>query len=309
MEIREALDFDIPDILKVLKVSLGESSSQKSEAVWRYKHIDNPFGRSLVLLAIIDEKIVGVRAFMRWRWQLGEELFSAFRAVDTATDPKYQGRGIFKKLTLRALEIVKEKGDSFVFNTPNSQSKPGYLKMGWAKVDKVELKLIPVFPFFKGKEVQKKNNSTEGTLENVLLTSKANQIRSNQLFTPKNVEFLNWRYKENPLQDYEIFSGEDYYIALYVKRHKYFNELRISECILGDNFNYIQLKSEIKNFARLNKVLFISVSHDTRLFSYGINGKFGPILTFKNINLEKEVSSGLMKIDKWNYTLGDLELF
>ena len=94
MKIREATHKDIPQILKVLKASLGETSSKKTEEVWRYKHIDNPFGESLVLVAEESSEMVGVRAFMRWQWQQGEQVYFAFRAVDTATHPAHQGKGI-----------------------------------------------------------------------------------------------------------------------------------------------------------------------------------------------------------------------
>lgn len=309
MIIRESRPEDLSSILYVLKASLGETSSKKDKTVWEYKHVNNPFGKSLVLVAEENGQIVGVRAFMRWQWQLGSKSLSTFRAVDTATHPDYQGKGIFKKLTLKALEIASESGDHFVFNTPNPQSKPGYLKMGWEEVDRVKLNLIPVFPSFNWKKVQKEINRLEVDLDSLLLISRTKKIRNNLLFTPKNKKFLNWRYIENPLQDYEIIAGKDYFIAFYIKRHKHFNELRISECILEDKFNCTQLNLEIKNFARLNRAIFISVSHNTKLFSYSIKGKFGPILTFKNINLETELSSSLVRINKWNYSLGDLELF
>ena len=146
MIIREADHTDIPKILNVLKASLGETSSKKTEEVWRFKHIDNPFGESLVLVAEENNYIVGVRAFMRWKWQRGDQVYSAFRAVDTATHPDHQGKGIFKKLTLRALEIGKERGVHFVFNTPNTQSKPGYLKMGWEVVDRLRTCLLYTSP-------------------------------------------------------------------------------------------------------------------------------------------------------------------
>lgn len=96
MQIREATEHDIPEILDVLKASLGEISSKKTEAVWRYKHLDNPFGKSLILVAVENCKIIGIRALMKWKWQLGNTVFSALRAVDTATHPAHQGKGIFK---------------------------------------------------------------------------------------------------------------------------------------------------------------------------------------------------------------------
>ena len=61
-------------------------------------------------------------------------MLRAVRAVDTATDPDYQGRGLFTRLTLQAIDELRAEGVDFVFNTPNDQSRPGYLKMGWQVV-------------------------------------------------------------------------------------------------------------------------------------------------------------------------------
>src|SRR5688572_23337100 len=104
MDIREATDSDIPEIIALLKISLGESLMPKSERYWRWKHIENPFGRSPVILCWDEGKLVGVRAFMRWEWISEGQLYRAVRAVDTATHPDYQGKGIFKKLTLSLVE-------------------------------------------------------------------------------------------------------------------------------------------------------------------------------------------------------------
>ncbi len=62
------------------------------------------------------------------------EVLRAVRAVDTATDPDYQGQGLFTALTMHGLDEVRADGVDFVFNTPNDQSRPGYLKMGWQTV-------------------------------------------------------------------------------------------------------------------------------------------------------------------------------
>ena len=46
--------------------------------------------------------------------------------------------GLFQNLSLRAADDVKSEGVDFVFNTPNDQSRPGYIKMGWQLVGLVE---------------------------------------------------------------------------------------------------------------------------------------------------------------------------
>lgn len=78
MQIREATQNDIPAILDVLRASLGEISSKKTEKIWRYKHLENPFGKSLVLIAEEDGQVIGVRAFMHWQWQKGKRFFPLF---------------------------------------------------------------------------------------------------------------------------------------------------------------------------------------------------------------------------------------
>src|SRR5690606_1498508 len=139
MDIRFAESADLDEIIDLLRVSLGESLLPKSVAYWRWKHIDNPFGPSPVLVATERGRIVGVRAFMQWRWRMGGQTLKAVRAVDTATHPDHQGKGIFRKLTLRMLDECRERGIGFVFNTPNKRSGPGYLKMGWSKAGRLPI--------------------------------------------------------------------------------------------------------------------------------------------------------------------------
>lgn len=307
MTIREATHHDILQILKVLKASLGETSSKKTEEVWRFKHIDNPFGESLVLVAEEDKQIIGVRAFMRWKWQKKEEVFSAFRAVDTATHPEHQGKGIFKKLTLRALEIGKERGDHFVFNTPNDQSKPGYLKMGWEEVDKLKIQLRPLNLLqFSNKKIEYRVTGREDMIQELLKIYHGQLKTTGQLFTPKDIDYIKWRYLDNPLQDYGVIFNEKYFIAGYVKERKGFNEFRISEAIIS-KFGKKPAKSAILKLAGSSGARVLSISPNAGIhFKTGMTGNLGPVLTFKSINLPQPE---FLKLETWAYGLGDLELF
>ena len=315
MDIREATDADIPEILQVLKASLGETSSKKSEEVWRYKHIDNPFGRSLVLLAIEGSKIIGVRAFMRWKWQRAGEVLSAFRAVDTATHPKHQGKGVFKKLTLKALEIAKQNGDHFVFNTPNEQSKPGYLKMGWEEVAKIKVRIKPINPIYwryskVTDQFTKDIECTEISFQNLTEEMNAQLKSSGKFFTPKTPEYLKWRYENNALQDYIIKATENIYIAGYVKPHSKFRELRIVEAITVSAVSFKSINITINDLAKEFGVQIVSFAPSENLKFYNsFSGKFGPVLTVREINLIENQKKGLLNLNNWTYSLGDLELF
>ena len=315
MRIREASDNDIPEILQVLKASLGETSSKKTEDVWRFKHIENPFGKSLVLVAEYDNAIVGVRAFMKWQWRLGESKFSAFRAVDTATHPDHQGKGIFKKLTLAALDVAKENGDDFVFNTPNSQSKPGYLKMGWKEVAKIRLSIKPA-ALFKHRSKEDSldynvcSNCSDDQLEYLLKQYNLSLEKKQVIFTPKTRLYLKWRYEKNNLQKYNVFYNNDLYLAGYLKNRGKLTEFRVSECIYISETGKKKAKEIIKNWSNIVKANFISYNLPfNHLFWFSLKGNYGPHLTFKEIQLKPALEPFFLNLINWEYSLGDMELF
>ena len=59
--------------------------------------------------------------------------FRCVRAVDTATHPDFQRRGIFRLLTRPGSKWRAEQGLDLIFNSPNEKSGAGYLTMGWQK--------------------------------------------------------------------------------------------------------------------------------------------------------------------------------
>lgn len=144
--IRDATPEDVPAIVGLLRLCLGEAGVPRTEEFWRWKHESNPFGPSPVLLAEADGQLVGVRAFLRWRWRCGDRVVKAVRAVDTATHPDWRGRGIFRRLTLELVERMRQEGVAFVFNTPNAKSGAGYLSMGWKTVGRLRVSVRPRKP-------------------------------------------------------------------------------------------------------------------------------------------------------------------
>jgi GNAT superfamily N-acetyltransferase len=141
VSVRRFSDEDLPQVLDLLEVALGAGpAGGRTPEFFSWKHLDNPFGRSFLLLAEARGRVVGLRAFLRWRLSAGSATFNAVRAVDTATHPAHRGQGLFRRLTLAALDELRGEVD-LVFNTPNGKSGPGYLKMGWREVGRVPIAL------------------------------------------------------------------------------------------------------------------------------------------------------------------------
>lgn len=311
MIIRKLVPDEISRVIKLLQKSLGESLLKKTTEIWNFKHVSNPFGESYVLLAEEEQTLVGVRAFMQWRWQMKDTIWVAYRAVDTATHPEHQGKGIFKRLTLQALEDVQRLNESFVFNTPNEKSKPGYLKMGWKEVGKIKVSLIPTFlyfPYIFFKLKTEWNTICLKELENICEIHNEKLKAKGVLFTPKSAEYLKWRYEENPMQNYQVITSSEWYVAMYVKKHRFFNELRVVEVIGDLKKHKKEIQKAIFQKALKNKSLIIS-SSKKNLFRMSIYGGYGPMLTFKSLTNSEQFVTSALDINTWEYSLGDLELF
>src|SRR5699024_2674537 len=124
--------------------TLGWGDDDRHRQLFRWKHDENEFGPSPRWVAVAGDRVVGFRTMMRWRFRHpSHRPLTAVRAVDTATAPDFQGRGIFRSLTMTAIEQLQEQHVDFVFNTPNDQSLPGYLKMGWTELGRPPVAVAP----------------------------------------------------------------------------------------------------------------------------------------------------------------------
>src|SRR5687767_6957749 len=114
-------------LMELLAASLRWVPDELFGRFFAWKHEQGPFGASPAWVALDGERLAGFRTFLRWEFNHPDgRIRRGVRAVDTATHPDYQGRGIFRDLTLQALDHLRADGVDFVFNTPNAQSLPGY---------------------------------------------------------------------------------------------------------------------------------------------------------------------------------------
>ncbi|GAA2094119.1 hypothetical protein GCM10009759_21360 [Kitasatospora saccharophila] len=231
---------DVPAVLELLTASLaGGPTGRRSAEFFDWKHRENPFGSSPGLVAVApDGRVVGVRLFLRWCWRgrdgsgEGGREVRAVRPVDTATHPDFQGRGIFRRLTTELLEQVC--GDAeLVFNTPNGNSLPGYLKMGWRELGRVPVALRVARPvsFARGARAALSRRPgpsgpprcelpsaadwladpgarRAGQLAELLAERERADAADPRLHTVRTAPYLAWRYGAAPGLDYRVVSVE-----------------------------------------------------------------------------------------------------
>ncbi|MFI6849223.1 GNAT family N-acetyltransferase [Kitasatospora sp. NPDC050467] len=231
---RPLTDADLPAVLDLLTASLaGGPTGTRTAEFFTWKHRQNPFGASPGLLAETpDGRLAGVRLFLRWQWHEGAtgRTIAAVRPVDTATHPDFQGRGIFRRLTLDLLEQVSGETE-LVFNTPNGKSLPGYRTMGWQELGAVPVALRAVRPaaFARGVRAALDRRPAgpaapvacqlptagdwfdaqpaDGPLAELLRERAAADAADPRLAVRRTPEFLHWRYGRAPGLDYRVLTA------------------------------------------------------------------------------------------------------
>jgi hypothetical protein len=263
---------------------------------------------------------------MRWEWKHNEQIYKAVRAVDTASHPEHQGKGIFKKLTLSLVDQCKTNGDHFVFNTPNKQSKPGYLKMGWEVAGKLPIaaairRPLSVLSNLVMPRPEPNNNASEieqflnrPDIES-LLESDSKRVKS--ISTNVSGAYLTWRYLRVPVARY-IAVGEESgneltgLIIGRIKPGRFGHELRLTDSFFKNDAARKDLMRRLASKASQLKVDYITSSGIAQrgknyLHGIRITGALGPIVTIRSLSLDD--LHKLKEFREWSPSIGDLELF
>lgn len=317
--IRRALPADRPQIIALLAASLGRETDPRFEELYSWKHEENAFGASASWVACNGETIAGFRALMRWEFTRGDELVRCVRAVDTATHPDYQGRGIFTRLTLHGIDELHNEGCGFVFNTPNEQSRPGYLKMGWRVVGQPQVFFRPrsataALKMLRSRTPAERWSSPSNLgapATEILSNARALQTlldslpRVDALRTKHTAESLEWRFGSE-LLSYRIVTGaggvEDGIAVVRVRQRGDAREAALCE-VIAPNDNVKARKALVKAVTRqvdADYVLSLGVNRDGLLPL----PRQGPILAWRGVT-ETEMPA----LENWLLTLGDIELF
>ena len=332
--VRPYLPGDEPAVLALLEAALGGGpAGRRPPEFFRWKHFANPFGRSYLLVAERDGQVVGLRAFLRWRFTAeGGRVVWAARAVDTATHPDHQGQGIFSTLTRAALGALASDTD-LVFNTPNGKSRPGYLKLGWEEAGQARVLVRPRRPLrLVAGTLGRARPARAGTRVDAppaaralergdqvqALLAAAGSEQPGRLRTPRSLEYLRWRYGAAPLLDYRAVSlereGELRGLALFrVRPRGPLWEATVAELLVppGDTAAAQALLRQVAGAARTDHLTLHAPAGSTAARAAA---RAGFLPAPRGIGMVVRPLRGPVRPDptrlaSWALTLGDLEVF
>jgi GNAT superfamily N-acetyltransferase len=136
---------ELPSIDKIIDLlSLVFPNSNHTVDSFKWKHIENPYGPSIITYALHNNKVIGVRPLWKCNLIYNGAMYSGYQPCDTVVHPDYRGKGIFTKMTIQALNFAVDAGADIIFNFPNNQSAPGYKKLGWTQLDNLNRYILPI---------------------------------------------------------------------------------------------------------------------------------------------------------------------
>ena len=323
--VRSATTDDEAQVLDLAARTLGWGPEPRWAQLFRWKHDENPFGTSPRWVAVDDRRVVGFRVLLRWQFlDRSGHVHRAVRAVDTATDPDHQGQGIFTRLTMAALGDLAADGTDFAFNTPNDQSRPGYLKMGWQVLGRPSVMALPAGPSALARlggartaaALWSEPVSAGRPAPEALADPAAEWLVDHlapgpgALGTDRSLAFLRWRHGLADLHYRALGLGADAAegLALFrVRRRGTAREATVTEVLVPAGADAGRRRRRLLRLvARRSGADYALVGADPALRGAPAVPllQLGPVLTWRAVT-----EASPPALDQWQLTMGDLELF
>ncbi len=215
-------------------------------------------------------------------------------------------------MTMHGLDEVKADGIDFVFNTPNDQSRPGYLKMGWQVVGRLPVAVRVAGVGNVRTLARSRAAASHWPLDldigcpvdevlDELATTVAGIDDPRALHTRTSREFFSWRYGADFL-GYRAVSYEQGHCWSGRDERGAGREL----VVLGAP----GLTAEAADVAASAAMNDADATHALRLGDSDVRHGFvpvpnlGPVMTWRSVN-----AAGMPPLSNWNLTMGDVELF
>jgi hypothetical protein len=314
-------------VLQVLQAAFGRwprgIANVSPSEFFHWKHMAGPLGSSTALVAEIHGRVIGVAAYMPWRFRACGRVLKAMRGVDFAVDPAYQRSGA--SMAIRAAATFPSDF-AFIWSNPNAQSHVGGLKSGRHHVGGLPRFLRPrrhllgaLAPSRRASlrtsarlpEVHAETVS-ELLSDQARVSSLATEPGSlDRLATVKDRDYLSWRYGR--FAEYRAIStdagDERGGTAIFrLRRHGRFWVSHVCELLVGRD-QPGTVRELLKQVERAAPADFISCNFASRHHAarHGFLQQRGrtALMTYP---LHGDVAPDPAHRDSWTLSLGDLEL-
>lgn len=145
---------------------------------WRWKHEDNPLGKSIISVAVCDDEIIGCIHSIPKMFKIRDKIFICYDVGDVAVHPHFRKLGVYGKIDdLKAKLLTKANAYLAIGVTSNPIIVGRGIKIGWHYLPHTILNLIRIRDIdLHLKMTPTKNSWTKKNVYHFLKT--ANKIRN-----------------------------------------------------------------------------------------------------------------------------------
>lgn len=317
MEIRDYKQGDEAAILELFKLSFGRELSLD---FWKWRFLNNPQKKLMIKLMWDKEKLVGHYAVSPVTLSIGRENVLSALSMTTMTHPEYGGRGIFTDLA-EALYNQEANTSNLkaVWGFPNTNSHYGFIKnLKWQNLEQ-----IPTLTL----DCSKLRSSDSSVIKTVAVFCDehvASKKKSDSAFSikvNKSLEYLNWRYSQNPVNKYDVFeatlNGEKYFavtkvFSSFTDKSRY--EVDLLELAFPANYELLlQLMNAIKEYYTSYNIwkinLWLSLYDDKHILLEKIGFSNMLPITYSGVRVLDNNFKSLEIAANWAYSMGDSDVY
>jgi hypothetical protein len=202
MEIRPYSFKDEYAIIELFKICFNKNITYE---YWDWRFNKNPFTNEKFIHLMWDGPLlVGHYAVSPIEMFIyGEKKMTAL-SMTTMTHPNYGGRGIFSKLATSVYENLRNSNYEMVWGFPNSKSHYGFIKnLNWLDITTLGMLKLDLNNFKISDNVSDINYFNDYSISLGKLDESQN-IKINN-----NINYANWRYKNNPSFEYKLIASSN----------------------------------------------------------------------------------------------------
>ena len=209
----------------------NDSPRALDKVEWQY---DTGFADELLVnLAVeptaTDEEIAAIYAVFPVPFTLQGQAVKAAQSLDTMTDTKHQGKGLFKKLAKQVYDRCQEGSYRLVYGFPNGNSAYAFFnRLGWQEISDVPFMIAPlrtkyflqrlpvlkhvagILPDIKWRAKKGVAAAYQAGIRSIERFDEQAEVLWNKfavdisVAVTRNARYLNWRFLQKPAEKYEI---------------------------------------------------------------------------------------------------------
>lgn len=205
-------------------------------SLYRWQYLENPTGKLFVEFASDrppeHDELAAIYAVMPVRFRAGGDRCLAVQSLDTMTDSRYRGRGLFVRMAQQTFKRCQDAGVALVYGFPNGSSAHGFFtRLEWVSLDPVPFLIRPLRTRYLLSKVGAARLA--GALPDIRLPLGRPRLTREQEFrvltefdesctavwerfsstttlaVERDADYLNWRFGRKPQESYRILGLYD----------------------------------------------------------------------------------------------------